>query len=308
MRVGVLLFLTTVFTIPIFGIDIEIPSNGLPKNVKSIQTYRFTKQDGKIRTGYVHYDRSGKKTEQKFYNKNGTLKWTVIYHYDKNENLQEKRAIHPNGDLAWRNKYTYDTKGRILKEVWYNSKNKMDYSVVHEYEANTTEIIMYGPDGSVRWRKKITVTEDSNRKKIYFFYPNGNRIKGIIKTYNDKELIKTETHFDEIGAQYRRIETEYDPYERISKRTIYNHKDEIHRRLWFEYTSGGYIKKINEIFPNQKREKQYTFMYRLDDNNAWIYKESSITIVTPYKEKPIIQRKTESRDIKYYSENQVAVK
>ncbi|MFO7849523.1 MAG: hypothetical protein R6V67_06155 [Spirochaetia bacterium] len=278
----------------------DIPHKEPPAGVRKITTYEHKNKGMRYPVSSLRYDRNGKIESKKLYDDNGSLKWTIEYSYGDNDRLQEETAVNEEEALVWRNTYSYDDAGRVLREVQYDKNNEPEYTKVYEYLDNRIETIMYGPNGSVRWRRTDISHPDRNSKETYYYYPDGTRIKGIIEEYDSFGKITTEIHIDEIGSVFRRIETEYDELRRITGRKIYNHRDEIHRRVWINYLPNDQIETVRQVLPQEKREEEYIFSYKTDRRGAWIYREETM-LINPGKDREKIKRtKIESREIDYY--------
>ncbi len=247
------------------------------------------------------YNESGKVASKKVFTEDGELQWTVEYHYNEAFKIIEKKATDPDGNQIWRTSYTYnETSGQLLREVNHNRLNQPEYTKVYEYEDEKIETIMYGPDGGIRWRKSTIQTDQGKTKRLYYYYPNGTRIKGIIREFNSMGRISVEKHIDEIGAVYRRFENEYDELGRVVGRRVYNHKGDLHRRVWIEYLENGHIQRVRHILPEEGREEEYTYEYEIDERGAWLWKKETVRIELNEGNKNIVHKSVWSRDIEYY--------
>ena len=298
-----ILLLWFVAAYQISAVEVDIPRKSPPAGIKHIITYTHTDSHGKIKRSAIRYDKYGNKTEKKVYKEGGELQWVVAYTYDATDHyrLLEKTAYEPEGEQVWRTEYSYDESGRISRVVNHDRFDKTNYTKVYEYEENKIETLMYGPDGSVRWRKSEFKNENNKISRIYYYYPDGSRIKGIIREYNSMGKVSEETHIDEIGAVFRRFVTEYDELGRVTGRRVYDHKGEIHRRMWVEYLDNGHIRRVRHIIPPENREEEYVYAYTTDKRGGWIRREETVRIHTPQKDEGIVQHIVESRDIEYFS-------
>ncbi|MFP4268062.1 MAG: hypothetical protein ACLFQW_08730 [Spirochaetaceae bacterium] len=282
------------------GVEIEIPHKDAPAGVKEITTYEHKNRGEGYPVSSLSYNRNGDIETKKLYHDNGSLKWDVHYTYGENHRLLEKSAENREGETVWRTTYSYDEGGRVLREVQYDKNDEPEYTKVYEYLDNRTETLMYGPKGSLRWRRTEITHSDRSSKETYYYYPDGNRIKGIITEYDSRGKIVAETHIDEIGAVFRRIETEYDELNRVIGRKVYNHREEIHRRVWIEYLPNGQIEVVRQVLPGENREEEYLFEYNTDKRGAWIYREETL-LINPGKDREKIKRTSiESREIEYH--------
>lgn len=282
------------------GVEIQIPHKGPPAGVKEVTTYEHKNNGEKYPVSSRSYNRNGDIVTKKLYQGNGSLKWVVHYTYGENFRLLEESAEDGEGEPVWRTSYSYNEGGRVLREVQYDKNNEPEYTKVYEYLDNRTETLMYGPNGSVRWRKTEITHSDRRYRETFYYYPDGNRIKGIITEYDSRGKIVVETHIDEIGAVFRKIETEYDELNRVTGRKVYNHRDEIHRRVWIDYLPNGQIGTVRQVLPGENREEAYLFVYKIDNRGAWIYREETLLINPGEDREEIKQTRIESREIEYH--------
>lgn len=283
------------------GVEVEIPHKEPPAGVKEITSYEYKNEGERIPVSYHSYNRNGDIETKKLYNSNGIVKWNVKYTYGENYRLLEESAEDRKGERVWRTAYSYDEGGRVLREVQYDKNNEAEYTKVYEYLDNMIETFMYGPGGSVRWRRTEVTHSDRRSKETYYYYPDGNRIKGIIEEYDSRGKIVAEIHIDEIGAVFRRIETEYDELNRVTGRKVYNHRGEIHRRVWIDYLPNGQIEAVRQVLPGENREEEYLFSYKTDKRGAWIYREETLFINPGKDREEIKQTRIESREIEYHT-------
>jgi len=293
--------LTLFFTAPSFSVEVNIPQKSPPAGVKRIITYDLSESGEKRTVSSIRYDQYGNITTEEIFEENGDLQWTVLYHYNDDFQILEKKAVGPEEKQVWRSSYTYDDgTGRIEKEVNHNRHDQTDYTKVYEYSGNEVDTLMYGPDGAVRWRKSAIYTDDGKTKRLYYYYSDGNRIKGIIREYNALGKVTVERHIDEIGTVFRRIETEYDELGRVVGRRIYNDRGEIHRRVWIDYLDNGHIHRVRHIVPSERREEEYLYDYETDSRGAWVRKEEILRITIGEEREKIVRRTLQSREIEYF--------
>ncbi len=299
-RVLVLILMSVTHSLS--GLEVDIPEKTPPLGVQSITTSISKNKAEKTLSSVVYFDPQRRKEEKQVFTQDGELRWTVTYRYNERGKIEEEKAIDTDDNQVWRIQYNYDSQGKLLQETHYNKNDSPDYMLVNEYQDERTETLAYGAEGALRWRRK-TIEEEGVRE-IFYYYPDGNRIKGIIKEFNDKDQLFKETHIDEIGAIFRRIETKYDIHDRITERTVFNHKDEIHREVFITYLLSGHPAHIRQIFPQENREEELLYEYRFDNRGAWTYRETMVVVKGgDTDEKVTISHTIEYRNIEYYQFN-----
>jgi hypothetical protein len=286
-----------------FAIEIDIPDKALPPNVKTLSRYEILDdQTGRKQHQLIErtiYDRLGR-PQREIVRRDASAFWTVHYVY-KNNLLAEKYALDRQDTTVWSIDYSYDRKGRLLQETHSNRYGQPDYTVIHEYSADRTETMAYGPDGSVQWRRKTVELKKGKVREISYYYPDGTRIKGVVETYNVRGKIIKETHIDEIGTVYRRIITEYDELGRVTGRTVYDDRGSIHRQVWLQYLDNGHIGTVRQVLPQENRVESMEYDYQLDHRGVWTSRQEKITIRRRESSEPLVQIKEELRDIEYFS-------
>jgi len=286
----------------VFTIEIDIPYRAVPDNVASLQIYNVDENENNIPIKKIKYTLRGTKETKHVYDKRGELKWTVYYEHREDNQVSQKRAKDPTGEIIWRSTYDYDDEGRIMKETQFNSKNQPDFTEVHEYQNNREEILAYDAQGSLQWRQRIDTTKDKNKREVYYYYPDGSRIKGIIQEFNPQGNKYEEIHIDEIGTVFRRIENEYDVFGRVNGRTVYNDRGEVHRRVWIEYLPHGHIGMVRQVLPTEGRVEEFTYSYQIDHRGSWTLRHKLTRIVDERMDKPIVKSSTQVRKIEYQAQ------
>lgn len=296
----ILLIITVLETRPV---EMEIPYRELSSNVKSVEISRTTDKDEPPqpvkKTVFTYF--GAKKTEH-LYNDDGSLKWTIYYEYRNNNIIVSKQARKPNGEVLWRTNFEYNSNNRLLKKTTFNSSGQPDYTTVYEHQADRTEVLAYGADGSLQWRKKIVTPKDGNTRGTYFYYPEGTRIKVIVEDFNSYGETYEEIHIDEIGTVFRRIENEYDIFGRMVGRIVYNDRGDVHRRVWVEYLPHGHIGLVRQVVPAENRVEEHIYSYKIDNRGSWTYRKEIVTIKDETMEEPKVITRVETRDIEYFSE------
>ncbi|MFO7730398.1 MAG: hypothetical protein R6V86_06500 [Spirochaetia bacterium] len=294
---GVLFLLYT----SLWAVEVEIPYRDIPDNVALIKIYQVDDSKSQVPTKQIKYNLLGDKEFERIYNAKGEPKWTVYYEYRDNGQISQKQAESPRGEFLWGTDYIYDQKGRIKREINQNSKGNPDYTVVHEYQDDRNEVLAYDSAGSLQWRKKIIEPKDRPVREVYYYYPDGSRIKGIVEEYNSVGNIDNETHIDEIGTVFRRIKTEYDPFGRVIGRTVYDHRGKVQRRVWIEFMPHGHIGLVRQVIPTEGRVEEFTYSYKIDQRGSWIYRHEVVTITEDNMDEPIVRTSTQVREIEYHS-------
>ncbi len=284
------------------GVEIDIPCKGLPAGVKSITTYRHDEDRNAYPETAIRYNEYGNLVWKEVYDERGKLQWKIDYSYtsdDRYRILEETARTHDD-NLVWRTIYSYDDSGRLSKKVTHNRYDQSEYTKVFEYNDRTVETLMYGPEGSLRWRKRVVQLESGKTKRLYYYYPNGSRIKGIIRKYNAAGKIEEETHIDEIGAVYRKFITEYDELGRVTGRRVLDHKGNVHRRVWIKYYENGLIWRVRQVIPKDDRIEEQRYQYQTDKRGAWVRREKTVKIDSERREDPVVRHTVESREIDYF--------
>ena len=288
---------------PLLAVEIEIPYKDISDDVKSVKTSHTREENQQaIPTKEIEYTKFGAKRIERLYRDNGNIKWTIFYEYRNDDKIALIQAKTPEGAILWKTNYEYDSKSRLVKKTTFNSKGQPDYTTVYEYQADRTEVLAYGPNGSLQWRKKVVTSEDRNIRETYFYYPGGTRIKGIVEEFNSYGKQYKETHIDEIGTVFRRIETEHDIFGRVIGRTVYNHIGNVHRRVWIEYLPHGHIGLVRQVVPSENRVEEYSYSYEIDKRGSWTYRQEIVAITDDSMKEPKIFTTTETRKIEYFSE------
>ncbi len=302
MRLSIVLLSLFFFISSIYGFEADIPQNDVPIGAKKITTYKEERNDEKLKNSVQYFDRVGRKKKEQTYDSDGNLLRTVFYTYNESGHLEEKKAVNNRNNTEWRTDYIYDEEGRLIREIEYSSTGHPNYTKVNEYQGDRTETLMYNSEGFMLWRKKSIEDTERGVKEAFSYYPDGTRIKGVIKEYNEKNQLFKELHIDEIGAVFRRIETEFDRFDRIVEREVYDHRGTLRRWVKVDYLANGFIDTIRQGFPQQEQEEVFSYTYRFDERGSWVYREETITVIEREEnQRRILSREKKYRTIEYYN-------
>lgn len=296
------IILLAIVTLGTYAVEIEIPQRKLSPDVKSVKISRSRSNDERpLPVKKIEYSFFGLKTAEHLYEQDGDIKWTIFYEYRNDNRIASKYAETTEGEILWRTDYEYDTDARLIKETTFDSNGKPDHTTVYEHQEDRTEILAYDSKGALQWRKKIITPQNRNIRETYLYYPGGTRIKGIVEEFDAYGKKYTETHIDEIGTIFRRIETTYDIFGRPVGRTVFDHRGDVHRRIWFEYLPHGHVGLVRQVIPAENREEEYTYSYEIDKRGSWIYRRERAVITDDSLENPRVSTTIETRDIEYFS-------
>jgi hypothetical protein len=284
-------------------VEVDIPFRVIPSNVKSIKISK-SKEVSKepLPVKKLEYTSFGAIKSKRIYSDDGTVNWTVSYQYKSNNKLKKKQAESPDGETLWSTSYDYDAKNRLIRKTTFDSEGDSDYTILYEYQADRTEVLAYNAEGSLQWRKKIVTPKNRNTRETYFYYPEGTRIKVIVENFKSNDRIYEEIHIDEIGTVFRRIETEYDIFGRVTGRIVYDDQGNVHRRVWIEYLPHGHIGLVRQVIPPDNRVEEHNYSYKFDDRGSWIYRKEITTISDDSLKEPKVSTTIKTRDIDYFSD------
>ncbi|GIM57402.1 hypothetical protein CAPN006_17950 [Capnocytophaga canimorsus] len=210
----------------------------------------------KQQTDYI-YNQNNNKIQEKNYMDNA-LFYSKVFEYDKNNNLIHQKTEHhqkkeleedlyffydnknrlvklekrnDEGIIYEKNTYKYNAKGKVIKELTYNSDNKIIKSIIKEYHFNNQ-------------LKKQKYTLENNRKWIYT-YDNGGKVMEVFEQ-NDNKMSKKFYSYNDFGKELK-IEKFDQNKKRIELET-------------FEYDSKGNMIKNTSVY-NDNYNKVKTYQY-----------------------------------------------
>ncbi len=274
--------------------------NRLPRGVLRdvlMEVDPVTEQEKKVYNR--EYYRNGLIKRETRYHRDGDMAWNIVYQYSLEGKIRKKTAFREE-EVLWEITYSYDTEKRRAQEVRRNKAGAIDKTLVYNYDKDRTEVLSYNQTGSLQWRKKILFHEKQNLEELQLFYPDGNRIKAILKKKNAAGQTIEEKHIDEIGGTYRKILTEYDVWGRKTKQTFINYRGIVYRQVWMEYNDSGQVSRIRQIQPEEKRVVLHEYTYRLTSGNIWTNRKTTISIQEDAMEQPFIYTREERRVVDFF--------
>lgn len=214
----------------------------------------------KQQTDYI-YNQNNNKIQEKNYIDNA-LFYSKVFEYDKNNNLINQKTEHHQekeleedqyffydnknrlvklekrndvGIIYEKNTYKYNAKGKVIKELTYNSDNKIIKSIIKEYHFNNQ---LKKQEYTLENNRKWIYTYDNSGKVMEVFEQNDNKISKKLYSYNDfgKEL-----KIEKFDQNKKRIELEtfeYDSKGNMIKNTsVYN--DNYNKVKTYQYDESG---------------------------------------------------------------------
>lgn len=207
------------------------------------------------------YNHNNNKIQEKNYMDNA-LFYSKVFEYDKNNNLIHQKTEHhqkkeleedlyffydnknrlvklekrnDEGVIYEKTTYKYNAKGKVIKELTYNSDNKIIKSIIKEYHFNNQ---LKKQEYALENNRKWIYTYDNGGKVMEVFEQNDNKISKKLYSYNDfgKEL-----KIEKFDQNKKRIELEtfeYDSKGNMIKNTsVYN--DNYNKVKTYQYDESG---------------------------------------------------------------------
>ena len=290
--------------VSLHGAETESFHRSIPAGAEKITVYKTDESGNPLPRAEYRYCREGFPEKEIIFSSRGVIKWIILYNYGDAGLKSSREAFTEDGSPLWKVSYAYNSEGALIRETHTGSDGEPDYMTVYEYQEDTTEAVSYGHDGSLHMRKKIIDDEQRNTSETYYYYPDGTRIKGIIREYDDYMRLQLETHTDEIGALFRRIEHKYDKSGRLKERTAYNYRGEVSRKTSLRYTSGGYLQSLRRVTKPENQVEEHTYSYKKDSRGAWIFKRKTIRIIEENRSGQTVEVTDTLREIEYYRINE----
>ncbi len=246
----------------------NLKNDGLTGNVKTLrkeQTWTTKKNDKYVESEKIlmivdNYDKDGNKTE-----------W--LGYFDKENPIKKT--------------FVCDGKGKVKKEIYYNSIDELKAEVIYKYNADETlaeEIssngvkTVYSYDSKNNKKSESTydlATNEGGRsfgsveKIVYFHYYKNNKLKEI-GAYN---LDGSRVWNPEIQAH--RIIYAYDSKGQITFTTIFNENNSIRSKTRYIYDSKGMLVREFSFISQDRTTHIYNYTYEFDEIGNWIKQKKS---------------------------------
>lgn len=290
------------------------PDNQYKKaKVEKMQiNYQNPKKDEKSYLGVeINYDRNGKTTLYKTFNRKGetTFKNECVYtekgflltnkttkkngkigtwyenNIDKNGQIIESRSLNGNGSPIITRTYTYSDKYKVLENCSYKGSNKKLYNkIVNTYYSNgeIESTANYNGKGKL---KKFWSYACSNKAEEVKNLKDTVKICKISDFDKDGNFTLTNISTGEDGMIYKNIK-KYNRDSILLEAYSYNSKNLLTSKTTNTMTVAGWLCKVQNFTKGQQVIREYVYEY----NNNMILKKSSQTF---YKSNGKIRRKYE---------------
>ncbi len=244
----------------------------------------------------------GRLVRQKRYEPADELLWESRRTYNDEGDLVDWRAIDSDDDVNWRYEYVYDSQGRVVREISYGTGDNLEQILLHEYhDDELVEDVMYGPDNSIQWRKAYDYGEEEDTRRWSVYYPDGTRIKQIRERVDERGRVVEETHRDQLGTTYERIEYTYGPFNHPVVEESYDGQGDLQRRTERQLDSRGNVVRERLMLPADDTERIVSRDYEYDEFGNWIRKRTTTEIVESDSRR-VVEERVLRRTIEYEQE------
>ncbi len=244
----------------------------------------------------------GQLVRQERYEPANELLWESRRTYNDDGDLVDWRALDSEDGVNWRYEYVYDSRGRVVREISYGAGENLEQILLHEYrDDELVEDVMYGPDNSIQWRKAYDYDEEEDTRRWSVYYSDGTRIKQIRERVDERGRVVEETHRDQLGTTYERIEYTYGPFNHPVVEESYDGQGELQRRTERELDTRGNVVRERLMLPHDDTERIVSRDYEYDEYGNWIRKQTTTELVQSDSRR-VVEEKVLRRTIEYEQE------
>jgi len=262
--------------LPILKIHSQLPealekTTIIKQNIKSQVQWNHKFEDGEpsekgYKNSYKEYDRNGNVTKEEYYRR-GDIDQELSYKYDRNQNKTEYVNYSAEEDeIRFKQTIDYNEKGNKIKENRYNGsehhvidyhyngddklsrivKSDLDDNVIQKrvfsYKGNVANIRVVNDEGTLISRIVNKYDGRGNLVEYTEFTPDGQRIKKITYTFNEKNLKTDEIKYQKGNFIYHKSYN-YDKDNKLVEIQMEQPKDKVHISKIFHYTPDGNLSK-----------------------------------------------------------------
>lgn len=269
-------------------------------NIKSQVQINFKFQDGEpsdegFRNSFKEFDKNGNVVKEEYYRR-GDINQELSYKYNQNQNKTEYVNYNVEEDeVRFKQTIDYNSQGEKIREnrfngsehrvidYQYNSDGKRSKIIKKDRGGNLVQRRLFSYDGNVvnirvldgsgELTSRIVNKYDNNGNLIEHleFKPNGQRIKKISYTFDDKNNKIEETKYQKGNFIYCK-EFTYNDNDQLVEIQKEQPRDEIRISKIFEYNNEGQLSK--EMWYDSMADKYSHKKYEYDDRG--IVKEARV--------------------------------
>lgn len=227
------------------------------------------------------------------------LLWESRRTYNDDGELLDWRAVDREDEVDWRYEYVYDSRGRVVREISYGAGDNLEQILLHEYrDDELVEDVMYGADNAIQWRKAYEYDEEEDTRRWSVYYSDGTRIKQIRETVDERGRVVEETHRDQLGTTYERIEYTYGPFNQPILVESFDGQGELQRRTERELDTRGNVTRERLMLPDDDTGRIVSRDYEYDEFGNWIRKQTTTEVVSSDSRR-VVEEKVLRRTIEY---------
>ncbi len=244
----------------------------------------------------------GRLVRQERYEPADELLWESRREYSEDGELLDWRTVGVDDEIEWRYEYVYDSRGRLVREISYGAGGNLEQILLHEYhEDELVEDVMYGPDNAIQWRRAYEYDEGEDSRRWSVYYSDGTRIKQIRERVDERGRVVEETHRDQLGTTYERIEYTYGPFNDPIVEESYDGQGQLQRRTERELDTRGNVVRERLMLPDDDTERIVSRDYEYDEFGNWTRKRTTTEVVQSDSRR-VVEEKVLRRSIEYEQE------
>ncbi|HOY33407.1 MAG TPA: hypothetical protein PKW80_16125 [Bacteroidales bacterium] len=231
--------------------------------------YRVVKNPGGYTKGEIinkttlRFNTKGYKTEEDYYNTDGSLKGKWIFKYDADDRMTGMERYNAQDSLERKYIYEYDNKGNMTGETVCNA-DKLEHknSYLYDYKGNLLQYISYNPDGGVQYKSV----------SVYNYDDRGNKtMENNYSSYGYRTTLTFDSKGNRTGSvayksdgsiDHREIRT-YDKGFWLGY-TIYNADGSIHSKAVYKNNDKGDRVEENQYRSDGSLERKTVIEYEYD--------------------------------------------
>jgi hypothetical protein len=194
----------------------------------------------------VLYDKNGKDIEWKEFDEQGNFFSNTVRKYDKDGLKTEELFYNSKNELEYKTIYTY-------KDKKVTEKNKLDVNgnllerTLNTYDTNglDTKWITYGTNGLLERKVVLNYNDNGDTTEMLFYRQSGESSRLEMKYDINFNMIE-EFHFNKEGKIEQRETWKYYSKGKEQERVIYNEEGKIDIKFDYEYNEEGKLLRIKE--------------------------------------------------------------
>ncbi|HKL38381.1 MAG TPA: hypothetical protein VJ876_05750 [Bacteroidales bacterium] len=266
----------TIFVLLLFFFSLPMTFSQLPEalekntiieqDIESQEQWNYKFVDGKpsdkgYKNSYREYDLNGNTTKEEYYRR-GDINQELSYKYDRNQNKTEYVNYSAEEDeIRFKQTIEYDQEGRKIKENRYNGSEHHIIDYTYDDGERLSSIVKTDLDGNLI--QKRIFSYDGNVANIRVLNGEGNMISRIVNKYDDRENLIEHIEYTPEGEQVKKISYSFNDKD-LKTDEVKHQKGNFIYHKQYKYNDADYLVEIHKEQPREEENISKKFHYAPD--------------------------------------------